>query len=173
MSFTSPVLSYTLLSPMLILLGGALIGVLVEAFVSKALRPVVQLTLTLGSLLLALMQVWRIRGQQSLTAAMGSVTIDGPAILLEASILISSRVRGLRPIRSARALTEKVPKPASVTVPSCFRVAVTVSITASRARLAEALEISAALAISSISSVLFTDIPSGHVVQNFLQRVLD
>ncbi|MEY2628643.1 MAG: hypothetical protein RL066_459 [Actinomycetota bacterium] len=88
MSFTSPVLSYTLLSPMLILLGGALIGVLVEAFVSKALRPVVQLTLTLGSLLLALMQVWRIRGQQSLTAAMGSVTIDGPAILLQASILI-------------------------------------------------------------------------------------
>ena len=73
---------------MLILLGGALIGVLVEAFVSKALRPVVQLTLTLGSLLLALMQVWRIRGQQSLTAAMGSVTIDGPAILLQASILI-------------------------------------------------------------------------------------
>ena len=46
MTFTAPVLSYTLLSPILILLGGALIGVLVEAFVSKALRPVVQLTLT-------------------------------------------------------------------------------------------------------------------------------
>jgi NADH-quinone oxidoreductase subunit N len=73
---------------MLILLGGALIGVLVEAFVSKALRPVVQLTLTLGSLLLSLMQVWRIRGQQSLTAAMGSVVFDGPAALLQASILI-------------------------------------------------------------------------------------
>jgi NADH-quinone oxidoreductase subunit N len=73
---------------MLILLGGALIGVLVEAFVSKALRPAVQLTLTLGSLLLSLMQVWRIRGQQSLTAAMGSVVFDGPAALLQASILI-------------------------------------------------------------------------------------
>ena len=90
MTFTTPVLSYTLLSPMLILLGGALIGVLVEAFVSKALRPAVQLTLTLGSLLLALMQVWRIRGQQSLTAAMGSVVIDGPAVLIQASILIIS-----------------------------------------------------------------------------------
>jgi len=75
---------------MLILLGGALIGVLVEAFVSKALRPAVQLTLTLGSLLLALMQVWRIRGQQSLTAAMGSVVIDGPAVLIQASILVIS-----------------------------------------------------------------------------------
>jgi NADH-quinone oxidoreductase subunit N len=88
MSFTAPVLSYSLLSPMLILLGGALIGVLVEAFVSKALRPAVQLTLTLGSLLLSLMQIWRIRGQQSLTAAMSSVVVDGPAVLLQASILI-------------------------------------------------------------------------------------
>ena len=88
MTFTAPVLSYSLLSPMLILLGGALIGVLVEAFVSKALRPAVQLTLTLGSLILALMQVWRIRGQQSLTAAMGSIVFDGPAALLQASILV-------------------------------------------------------------------------------------
>jgi len=88
MTFTAPVLSYSLLSPMLILLGGALIGVLVEAFVSKALRPAVQLTLTLGSLILSLMQVWRIRGQQSLTAAMGSIVFDGPAALLQASILI-------------------------------------------------------------------------------------
>ena len=83
MTFTAPVLSYTLLSPILILLGGALIGVLVEAFVSKALRPVVQLTLTLGTLLLALMQVWRIRGEQSLTAAMGSVVIEGTLFLMK------------------------------------------------------------------------------------------
>ena len=90
MTFTAPVLSYALLSPMLIVLGGALIGVLVEAFVSKALRPVVQLTLSLGALLLALIQVWKIRGAQSLTAAMGSVIIDGPAVLLQATILIIS-----------------------------------------------------------------------------------
>jgi len=90
MTFTAPVLSYSLLSPILIILGGALIGVLVEAFVSKALRPAVQLTLTLGVLILSLMQVWRIRGQQSLTAAMGSVAIDGTAVLLQAAILIIS-----------------------------------------------------------------------------------
>ena len=88
MTFTAPVLSYSLLSPMLILLGGALIGVLVEAFVSKALRPVIQLTLTLGTLILALMQLWRIRSQQSLTAAVGTIVFDGPAFLLQASILI-------------------------------------------------------------------------------------
>ena len=88
MGFTSPVLNYTLLSPILILLAGALIGVLVEAFVSKALRSTTQLTLTIGTLVLSLAQVWKIRNAQSTTAAMGSVVIDGPAILLQATILI-------------------------------------------------------------------------------------
>jgi len=88
MEFTSPILNYTLLSPMLVVLGGALIGVLVESFVSKALRPIVQLTLTVGTLALSLAQVWRIRNEESTTAAMGSVVIDGPAVLLQASILI-------------------------------------------------------------------------------------
>ena len=88
MGFTSPVLNYTLLSPILILLAGALIGVLVEAFVSKSLRSITQLTLTIGTLVLSLAQVWKIRNAQSTTAAMGSVVIDGPAILLQATILI-------------------------------------------------------------------------------------
>ncbi len=88
MSFISPTLDYTLLSPILILLGGALIGVLVEAFVSKALRSSTQLTLTIGTLVLSLAQLWKIRNEQSMGAAMGSVVIDGPAILLQASILI-------------------------------------------------------------------------------------
>ena len=90
MTFTAPVLNYTLLSPILILLGGALIGVLVEAFVSKALRSIVQLSLTVGTLVLSLAQVWRIHNETSMSAAMGSVIIDGPAILLQASILIIS-----------------------------------------------------------------------------------
>ena len=88
MVFTAPVLNYTLLSPMLILLGGALIGVLVEAFVSKRLRGVTQLSVTLGTLVLSLTQLWKIRNEQSLTAASGSIVIDGPAVLLQASILI-------------------------------------------------------------------------------------
>lgn len=88
MVFIAPVLNYTLLSPILILLAGALIGVLVEAFVSKALRSITQLTLTIGTLVLSLAQVWKIRNAQSTTAAMGSVVIDGPAILLQATILI-------------------------------------------------------------------------------------
>jgi len=92
MTFTAPVLTYSLLSPMLFLLVGALIGVLVEAFVSKAARPAVQLTVTLGAILLALMQLWQVRGEQSLTAAMGSVVFDGAAALLQASILIIAMI---------------------------------------------------------------------------------
>jgi len=90
MTFTAPVLNYTILSPMLIILAGALIGVIIEAFVSKAFRPLVQLILTLGTLLLALVQVFRIRGSESVSAAMGSVIFDGPGFLLQAAILIIS-----------------------------------------------------------------------------------
>jgi len=92
MEFSAPVLNYTLLSPMLIVLGGAVIGVLVEAFMSKALRPITQLSVTLGSLVLALVQVWKIRNEQSIGAAMGSVVIDGPAVIMQASILIISLI---------------------------------------------------------------------------------
>lgn len=88
LTFTSPTLSYLLLSPILIVLGGAVLGVLIEAFLSRKVRPLAQLTLALGTLALALVQVWRIRHESSISAAMGSVAIDGPAVLLQASVLI-------------------------------------------------------------------------------------
>ena len=87
-TFIAPSLSYSLLAPILIVLGGAVLTVIFEAFLSKAIRPIVQLSVTLGTLVLALGQVWRIRHESSLSAAMGSVAIDGPAILLQASVLI-------------------------------------------------------------------------------------
>lgn len=71
-------------------LGGAVIGVLIEAFASRKVRPIAQLSVTFGTLLLALIQVWRIRGQSSLSAAMGSVVIDGPTLLMQGSILVIS-----------------------------------------------------------------------------------
>jgi len=88
--FTIPTLSYALLSPILIVLAGALIGVLVEAFVSHKRRGITQLVLTLSTLVLSLFQVWKIRGAQSNSAAMSSIIIDGPGVLLQASILIIS-----------------------------------------------------------------------------------
>lgn len=88
MNFVAPILSYSLLSPILIVLGGAVLGVLIEAFLSKNVRPIAQLSITIGTLVLSLAQVWRVRHASSLTAAMGSVAVDGPAILLQGSILI-------------------------------------------------------------------------------------
>ena len=87
-SFVAPALSYSLLAPILIVLGGAVLGVIVEAFVSRTHRSTIQLSITLGTLVLSLAQVWRIRHASSITVAMGSVNVDGPAILLQGSIII-------------------------------------------------------------------------------------
>ena len=89
---TAPVLNYTLLSPILIVLGGALIAVLVEAFVGKVHRAAIQLTITLGSLFLSLIQLWGIRDKFSTTAAVGSVVIDKAGIFLQATIVILSLI---------------------------------------------------------------------------------
>jgi NADH-quinone oxidoreductase subunit N len=87
-SFEVPNLSYFLLGPILIVLAGAVLGVVAEAFLSRTTRPKVQLGITLLTLVLAFVQLWRIRSATSLDAAMGSVAIDGPAILFQGSILI-------------------------------------------------------------------------------------
>jgi len=73
-----------------------------------------------------------------------------------ALILISSLVRGLRPVRAARLLTMKVPNPTSVTELPRFKLPRMPATIASRARPAAALEMSACLAMWSINSVLFT-----------------
>ena len=85
---TAPSLGYALLAPMLIVLAGAVIGVLVEAFVGKTRRTAIQVTLSIGALLLSLQQLWRIRDLSSTTAAVGSVTIDKAGIFLQATILL-------------------------------------------------------------------------------------
>src|SRR5664280_3113017 len=83
---------------------------------------------------------------------------------LAALILMGSLVRGLRPLRAARLLTLKVPKPTSETVVFFFRLVFTPPIMASRARDAAAFEMSACLAMCSMSSVLFTNgSPSGRL----------
>ena len=88
MTFTAPVLEYSLLAPMLIVLGGAIIGVLVEAFVGRNSRPAAQLFVSVAAIVMAFAQLVRVRTGASTTAAMGSVTFDGAGVLLQGSILI-------------------------------------------------------------------------------------
>lgn len=84
----APSLSYSLLAPILIVLAGALLGVLVEAFLDKTHRAAIQLTISIGTLLLSLQQLWRIRELSSTTAAVNSVTIDKAGIFLQATIVL-------------------------------------------------------------------------------------
>ena len=88
MDFTAPVLNYALLAPILIVLGGALLGVLIEAFAPRASRHNSQLFVTVASLVIALSALLRVRKQVSVSAAMGSITFDGAGVLFQASILV-------------------------------------------------------------------------------------
>lgn len=85
---TAPSLGYTLLSPMLIVFAGAVIGVLIEAFLGKAHRAAMQLTISVGVLLLSLLQLWRIRDLSSTSTAVESVTIDKAGIFLQATVVV-------------------------------------------------------------------------------------
>ena len=88
MGFTSPTLDYALLAPILVVLGGALISVLIEAFAPRTARASSQLFITLASLVTALAFIVRNHSKSSVTAAMGSVAIDGAGVLLQGSVLI-------------------------------------------------------------------------------------
>jgi NADH-quinone oxidoreductase subunit N len=88
MTFTSPVLEYALLAPMLIVLAGALVGVLIEAFVRNSARVSAQLFVAVATIVIAFAQLVRVHGKSSTSAAMGSVTFDGAGMLLQGSILV-------------------------------------------------------------------------------------
>jgi NADH-quinone oxidoreductase subunit N len=90
MTFTTPSLEYAALMPMIIVFVGALIGVIVEAFVKSSLRNFVHSLLTPATLLVALFQVIANRDGVSSTAAVNSVIIDGPAHLAQGIILVLS-----------------------------------------------------------------------------------
>ena len=88
MQFTAPVLNYALLAPILILLGGALVGVLIEAFAPRASRHMAQLAITVGSIVASFGALLRVRHQVSASAAMGSLAFDGAGVLLQGTILV-------------------------------------------------------------------------------------
>lgn len=89
---TAPQLSYSLLAPILIVLGGALLGVLVEAVVKKSSRASIQTAIAIGTLVLSFAYLFRIHGQSSKTAAVNSVAIDGAGIFIQGTISILSLI---------------------------------------------------------------------------------
>lgn len=84
----TPILQYSFLAPILIVLGGAVIGVLIEAFIAAKRRAVLQLSITLVTLFFSFISLLRIRNLTATKAAMSSVMIDGPTIFMQGSILL-------------------------------------------------------------------------------------
>jgi NADH-quinone oxidoreductase subunit N len=92
MNLPTPSVEYGLLSPMLIVIGAAVAGVMVEAFVSRERRYIVQVVLSLVGLagsFVAVVQLARgLHGTVGRTAVIGSVAVDAPALFLQGTILL-------------------------------------------------------------------------------------
>lgn len=89
MTVDTPSIEYSLLSPMIIVLAAAVVGVLVEAFVPAHRRRATHLALSLGALGAALVAIVLLAGT-STVAAVGSVVVDGPTLFLQGVIVAVS-----------------------------------------------------------------------------------
>ncbi|MEV0782749.1 NADH-quinone oxidoreductase subunit NuoN [Streptomyces sp. NPDC050423] len=95
--FKAPVIEYAQLTPVLIVIGVAVLGVLVEAFVPRRARYHTQVFLTVVALVAAFAAVVGLAADgygttKAHIAAMGAVAIDGPALFLQGTILLTSLV---------------------------------------------------------------------------------
>ncbi|MCL2470605.1 MAG: NADH-quinone oxidoreductase subunit NuoN [Propionibacteriaceae bacterium] len=89
LSFTAPTLDYLLLTPFLIVLGAACVGILVEAFVARSVRFATQVVVAVVGLAAAIAVIawrWGTAGQglvdpvqaSSTSIVSGTVLVDGP-----------------------------------------------------------------------------------------------
>ncbi|MCY0930445.1 NADH-quinone oxidoreductase subunit NuoN [Streptomyces sp. H27-H1] len=93
----APHIEYAQLSPTLIVLGAAVVGVLVEAFVPRKARYYTQVFLAVAALAAAFAAVVALAAggygsSKAHIAAMGAVAVDGPALFLQGTILLASVV---------------------------------------------------------------------------------
>ncbi|MCQ4081276.1 NADH-quinone oxidoreductase subunit NuoN [Streptomyces sp. RB6PN25] len=95
--FPAPKIEYAQLSPVLIVFGVAILGVLVEAFLPRRTRYTAQLGLSVVGLAAAFAAVVALAADgyastKSHIAAMGAVAVDGPALFLQGTILLVALV---------------------------------------------------------------------------------
>jgi len=93
----APKIEYWQLSPTLVILGAALIGVLVEAFVPRRARYLTQVLVSALALILGFVAVVVLAAQgygttKAHIAAMGAIAVDGPSLFLQGVILLSGLV---------------------------------------------------------------------------------
>ncbi|KAA0021642.1 NADH-quinone oxidoreductase subunit NuoN [Antrihabitans cavernicola] len=83
----APSIEWGMLSPMLIVFGVGVIGVLVEAFLPRDSRYLCHLVLGIGGLAAAFVAVVLLHGSRGF-AVSGAVAIDGPTLFLQGTILL-------------------------------------------------------------------------------------
>ncbi|MBA6434147.1 MULTISPECIES: NADH-quinone oxidoreductase subunit NuoN [Streptomyces] len=93
----SPDIEYGQLSPTLIVLGAAIVGVLIEAFIPRRQRYVAQLFVSVVALAAAFAAVIGLAAgdygtSKARVAAMGAIAVDGPALFLQGTILLVALV---------------------------------------------------------------------------------
>ena len=84
----SPAIDYAAVLPILLVLGAAVVGVLVEAFVPAARRRVVQLVVALLGLVGALAAVVAQAGEPGVLTVAGALAIDGPTLFLQGTLCV-------------------------------------------------------------------------------------
>ncbi|WP_310784639.1 NADH-quinone oxidoreductase subunit NuoN [Mycobacterium sp. Z3061] len=93
MTLPSPSIEYFLLSPMFIVFGIAVVGVLVEAFLPRRLRYGAQLVLALAGLTAAFVAVVAVAKSvpaEGRRAVLGAVAVDRPTLFLQGTIVLVS-----------------------------------------------------------------------------------
>ncbi|MBI5341031.1 NADH dehydrogenase subunit N [Mycobacterium sp. BK558] len=92
MNLPTPSIEYSLIAPMLIVFGAAVLGVLLEAVLPRRLRYPAQVALSLAALIGAFVAVVLVardmHGGNGTTAVMGAVAVDRPALFLQGTILL-------------------------------------------------------------------------------------
>ena len=89
---TTPSFQYRALAPVLVLVGAAALGVLLEGILPRTARRGAQIILSGAALIAALVLVVTSRTNLFGPAASGSVAIDGPTLFLQATILVIALV---------------------------------------------------------------------------------
>ncbi|HEX8971413.1 NADH-quinone oxidoreductase subunit NuoN [Oryzihumus sp.] len=88
--FVPAKVNYAAVSPMLIVFGVALVGVLVEAFAPRSRRYAVQVTLSVAGLVGALVALVLAARSNTGSTLEGAVVVDGPALFLQGTLLVLS-----------------------------------------------------------------------------------
>lgn len=86
--FSAVKIDYAAVAPILIVIGGALVGVLVEAFVRRGSRQAFQVGLSLVTLVAALVTLFTLTAKHHAKTLGGSVVVDGPAVYLQGALLL-------------------------------------------------------------------------------------